>query len=149
MFGRAIGDYNPAYIDSDSPEAIAAGGLVAPPTFLTCDIHFDPESGLRPQPGKPWRGSGREPTGAPVGAGGSGGGMGLHAEQSYEFRRPVRVGEVLAKRQRAGESWEREGRRGGKLSFRETISEYFDEDGELVVTARAVTVTTERTPDAS
>ena len=33
MFARAIGDPNPAYRDADSPEAKAAGGIVAPPTF--------------------------------------------------------------------------------------------------------------------
>jgi acyl dehydratase len=148
MFARAIGDENPAYRDPDAPEARAAGGVLAPPTFLIADIHFDPESRLRPQPGEAWRGSGREPTPPrpPGEAGESGGALALHAEQHYAFVRPVLVGDVLTKSVRAGESWEREGRRGGTMRFRETIAEYRDAAGELVATARSVTVVTERNP---
>jgi len=43
-----------------------------------------------------------------------------------------------------GKTWERESKRAGKLSFRETISEYRDQDGNLVITATGVGVTTER-----
>ena len=42
------------------------------------------------------------------------------------------------------EAWEREGRRAGKLKFSESITEYRDQDGELVITARSVGVQTER-----
>ena len=55
---------------------------------------------------------------------------------------------MLTKTTRPGETWEREGRRGGKLHFSETLHEYRDESGELVVTARMVGVRTERNPDA-
>ena len=146
MFARAIGDYNPAYF--------AEEGAIAPPTFVIADMHFDPDSPLRPHPDRPWHGSGKNPTSRPAdsgasgGSGGGGGGMALHAEQSFEIRRPVRVGEVLTKTSRPGETWEREGRRGGKLRFSETLHEYRDADGELVVIARQVGVRTERNPDA-
>lgn len=139
MFARAIGDENPAYF--------AEEGAIAPPTFLIADMHFDPESGLRPHPGRPWHGSGKAPTSRPAGSGG-GGGMALHAEETFEIHRPVRVGEVLSKTTRQGETWEREGRRGGKLRFSELLHEYRDEAGALVVTARQVGVRTERNPDA-
>jgi len=43
------------------------------------------------------------------------------------------------------ETWEKQGRRGGALTFRETITEYRGEDGELVVTARGVGVRTGQT----
>jgi hypothetical protein len=141
MFARAIGDYNPVYFQEE--------GAIAPPTFVIADMHFDPESGLRPHPDRQWHGSGKEPTSRPAeGGGGGGGGMGLHAEETFEIRRPVRVGEVLTKTTRPVETWEREGRRGGKLHFSETLHEYRDESGELVVTARQVGVRTERNPDA-
>ena len=45
---------------------------------------------------------------------------------------------------RPGETWEKTGRRGGRLRFVETITEYRDEDGELVVTARGVGVVPEK-----
>jgi hypothetical protein len=142
MFARAIGDHNPAYFDEE--------GAIAPPTFVIADLHFDPDSPLRPHPGRPWHGSGRNPTSRPAGDGSGGGrtGMALHAEQSFEIRRPVRVGEVLTKTSRPGKTWEREGRRGGKLRFSETLHEYRDSGGELVVIARQVGVQTERNPDA-
>jgi hypothetical protein len=140
-FARAIGDDNPAYF--------AEEGAIAPPTFVIADLHFDPDTRLRPHPGRPWHGSGKHPTSRPAGdEGGGGGGMGLHAEQSFEIRRPVRVGEVLTKTTKPGKTWEKEGRRGGKLRFAETLHEYRDADGELVVIARQVGVRTERNPDA-
>jgi len=43
--------------------------------------------------------------------------------------------------------WEKTSKRAGKLIFRERITEFRDQAGELVVTARAVGVTTERPVD--
>ena len=43
-----------------------------------------------------------------------------------------------------GKTWEKQGRRAGKLVFNEMITEYRDERGELVVTARSVGVRTEK-----
>jgi hypothetical protein len=103
---------------------------------------------LRPKIGEPWFGSGREATGIerdPTSGGGSGGGRGgrgLHAEQHFEYHRHLRPGDVLSATTRAGDRWEKEGR-SGKLVFSETITEYRDQDGELVITARGVGVMTE------
>ncbi len=150
-FARAIGDFNPVYHDRARAEATEVGGIVAPPTFVQASAQYDPDYPLRPKPGQPWFGSGRTPTGRQSGegasggsggTGGTGGGTGLHAEQHYEYHRPVRAGEVLSLTTRPGEAWEKQGRRGGKLQFRETITEYRGEDGELVVTARSVGVRT-------
>lgn len=141
MFARAIGDDNPVYF--------AEEGAIAPPTFVIADMHFDPDSPLRPHRDRVWQGSGKDPTSRPTGAGDSpGGGMALHAEETFEIRRPVRVGEILTKTSRPGETWEREGRRGGRLRFSEMLHEYRDEAGEVVITAHQVGVRTERNPDA-
>ena len=43
-----------------------------------------------------------------------------------------------------GNSWERDGRRGGTLKFNESITEYYNQDDVLVVTARSVGVQTSR-----
>ena len=43
-----------------------------------------------------------------------------------------------------GKTWEKEGRRGGKLVFSESITEYRNAKGELVITARGVGVRTEK-----
>jgi hypothetical protein len=45
---------------------------------------------------------------------------------------------------RSGRSWEKQGKRGGKMHFSEGVSEYRDADGELVVTATSVGITTEK-----
>ena len=147
MFARSVGDENPAYHDPDSPEAREAGGVLAPPTFVQASAQFDPDYPLRPKPGKVWFGSGRTPSGlsegsAGGGGGGGGGGTGLHAEQHYTYHRPLVAGEVLTVTVRPGESWEKQGRRGGTLQFSETITEYRGADGQLVVTARGVGVRT-------
>jgi hypothetical protein len=47
---------------------------------------------------------------------------------------------------RPGDRWEKQGKRGGVLRFSETIVEYRDQSGELVVTSRMVGVQTERAP---
>ena len=78
------------------------------------------------------------------GGGGGGGGTGLHAEQHYEYHRPLRAGDVLTAETRDGKRWEKEGKRAGKLVFSEMITEYRDQQGELVVTARSVGVRTEK-----
>jgi acyl dehydratase len=50
----------------------------------------------------------------------------------------------LRGRTRKGETWHKQGRRGGELTFFDQITEYRDDTGEPVVTARWVSVMTER-----
>ena len=75
------------------------------------------------------------------------GGGGLHAEQHFEYHQPLKAGDVLTVTTKPGETWEKQGRRGGKLTFSEGITEYRNQDGELVVTARGIGVRTERPAD--
>jgi acyl dehydratase len=145
MFARAIGDPNPVYADSDAAAASGVGAIPAPPTFVTASAQVDEDYPLRPKPGQPWFGSGKNATGAAptVPSGGSGGGgTSLHAEQHYEYHRPLVVGDVLHARGRTGERWEKQGR-SGTLKFTELITEYLDESDEVVITARTVAVLTE------
>jgi hypothetical protein len=150
-FARAIGDTNPAYVGPDA---------VAPPTFVIASAQFDPDYPLRPKPGQRWFGSGSTPSGRTAGggggsgsgggdggSGGGGGGGGLHAEQRFEYHRPLRAGDVLTATTTRGRTWEKQGRRGGKLLFAESVTEYRDADGELVVTATSVGVRTEKVPE--
>jgi acyl dehydratase len=146
LFARAVGDPNPVYTDAAAARRSEVGGIIAPPTFVQSSVQYNPDWILRPQEGKPWLGSGKNPTGItdPETRGAAGG---LHAEQHYEYHRPVRPGDVLTVSLRQGESWEKTGRRGGKLLFQETITEYRGADGEPVVTARSVSVRPERPVD--
>jgi hypothetical protein len=165
MFARSVGDPNPIYYDEEQAKNTEPGAIIAPPTFVQASAQFDPDYGLRPKIGQPWFGSAKEPSGArrgpaPApsseassaggsgggrgGGGGGGGGTGLHAEQHYEYHRTLRVGDVLTPTSKPGKTWEKQGRRAGKLVFNEGITEYRDQNGELVITARTVGVRTER-----
>jgi N-terminal half of MaoC dehydratase len=143
LFARAVGDPNPIYSDADYARGTDVGGIIAPPTFIQSSAQFDPDYPLRPKLGQPWFGSGRNPTGVVQAGGGGSGGAGLHAEQEFIYHRPLRPGDILGATTRPGERWEKQGR-SGKLVFSETITEYRDEQGALVVTARGVGVRTER-----
>jgi hypothetical protein len=148
-FARAVGDFNPVYLDPQSPAATKAGGILAPPTFVQSSAHFDEQYPLRPRPGVPWFGAPaapsaatpsdatREPDAAP-----RRGGTGLHAEQHFTYHRPLHAGEVLSVTVLPGTTWEKQGRRGGLLTFHESVTEYRDDSGAPVVTARAVSVMT-------
>jgi acyl dehydratase len=153
MFARAIGDPNPIYYDAEAAKNTEARGIIAPPTFTQAAAQFNPDYGLRPKIGQPWFGSGRTATGVERkksggGAPGGGGGGGLHAEQEFTYHRPLRPGDVLTSKTEPGKTWEKESKRAGKLVFRESITEYRDQDGELVITARGVGVSTERPIDS-
>lgn len=142
MFARAIGDPNPVYADAERAAESEVGGIIAPPTFARACAQFDPDWPLRPRPGEPWLGSGREPTGVPPGEVGEG--TSLHAEQHFEYHRPLRPGDLLTCTSRPGRTWQKQGRRGGLLRFAETVIEFRDRSGELAVTMRTVSVRTER-----
>jgi acyl dehydratase len=144
VFARSIRDPNPIYADEEYARGTEVGAVIAPPTFVQASAQYDPDYFLRPKLDEPWFGSGRDATSLPPNARGSagGGGRGLHAEQHYEYHRPLRAGEVLTAAVRDGARWTKEGRRGGTLTFSEQITEYRTLEGELVVTARSVGVTT-------
>jgi len=153
LFARAIGDKNPIYHDADYAKTTEPGGIIAPPTFVQAAAQYDPNFPLRPRIGEPWFGSGREPTGVKPrerSAGGDSkkdGAIGqsarvLHAEQKFQYHRPIRPGDVLTVTTRPGQRWEKEGKRGGTLKFSEAVSEFRNQDGELVVTAIMVGVET-------
>ena len=146
LFARSVGDTNQIYYDEDYAATTEPGGVIAPPTFVQASAQWEDGYSLRPTIGEPWFGSGKEPTGVKREPGGGAGG-GLHAEQHFEYHRHLRPGDVLRSVNKPGASWERESKRAGKLSFSESITEYYDQNDELVITARSVGVRTERPVD--
>src|SRR5262249_47558672 len=88
-FARAIGDEAAPYV--------AQG--IAPLTFTMAADHFDPRIKARQDaPPEPELRS-------------------FHAEQSFVYHRHPQAGEVLTARSRSGDTWEKQGRRGGQLRF--------------------------------
>jgi hypothetical protein len=155
MFARSIGDPNPVYYDADYAQTSEPGRIIAPPTFAQASAQFDEDYPLRPKIGEPWFGSGATATGiAPKPAtndgdgekssGGGGNGGGLHAEQHFTYHRHVGPGDVLSLTVKPGKTWEKQSRRGGKLVFSESVTEFHNQDGELMITSRGVGVKTEK-----
>ena len=156
MFARSVGDANNIYYDQDYAAGTEPGAVIAPPTFVQASAQFDPDYFLRPKIGQEWFGSAKGPTGitpkpktdaeksGEKKESNGGGGGGLHAEQHYVYHRHPKVGDVLTATTKPGKTWEKQGRRGGNLVFSESITEYRDQNGELVVTATGVGVRTER-----
>lgn len=66
----------------------------------------------------------------------------IHGEQAYEYERPVVVGDVLTGTTTLTDVYERNGNRGGTMTFAVLETEYTDEDGELVLTARSTAIET-------
>ena len=152
MFARSVGDSNPIYHDEEYAKSTELGGIIPPPTFAQSSAQFDPEYFLRPKVGGDgWFGSGKEATGSKPSSGSGGGGgaaMGLHAEQHFEYHLPVKAGDTLSVTTKPGKAWEKESKRAGKLKFSESVTEYRNQNGDLVITATGVGVQTERVVDS-
>jgi hypothetical protein len=126
IFARSLGDVDPRY--GDQLYVTPGSPLITPPTFVRALDHFDPESTTRPtlprqEPGR----GGRRDT--------------VHAEQHFEYVAPFRAGDRVTVESFPGEKWTKDGR-SGRLEFTETVTEYRNQDGTLLVRARKVSVRT-------
>jgi len=151
LFASSLGETNRAYYDDDYAREHGLGGVIPPPTFTNAGSHWNPNAGLRgvrqippPRPVEPKPGAGSE--------GERGGGRDvsrlLHGEQRFVYHKPLHPGTVLTVKTRPGKRWEKEGKRGGVMHFSELVSEYRDEQGELVVTATGVSIITGKAVEA-
>jgi acyl dehydratase len=120
-FARAIRDPNPAYFDPELAK-MEAGGVPIPPTFLQVAAF--------------WQDSESVPTASfdlrRI----------LHGEQEFEFFKPIFVGDLLTGTARISDVFEREGGRGGKMTFMVTEIEYKNQKGEKVAIARGTLIET-------
>ena len=150
-FAAALGETNPIYWDEARARTTPLGGVIAPPTFAVTSAHWNPSHAFRgvrripaPAPGGADEAQG-ERAGRARGEGGPANlSRVLHGEQRFVYHQAIRPGMRLRVAMKPGRSWEKEGKRGGKLRMSETISEYHDEQGQLVVTAISVGIVTEK-----
>ena len=152
LFASALGETNPVYYDEECARQTPLGGVVAPPSFASASAHWNPRYSLRgvrqiPEAAAPESRS-ELPSATSQGEGRNRGAGDLarvlHGEQRFRYHKPMHPGMRLQVRARRGKSWSKEGRRGGTLHFSESITEYRDEVGELVVTATSVGITTSK-----
>jgi hydroxyacyl-ACP dehydratase HTD2-like protein with hotdog domain len=66
----------------------------------------------------------------------------LHGEQEFEFYQPIVVGDVLTGTARIADVYEREGGRGGKMTFMVSEIEYRNQKGDKVAVARSTLIET-------
>ncbi len=122
-FARAIQSRHPAHFEGDHP--------VIPPTFLTTMFHWE----ALVADSNPWSRVQMSQS------------RGMHAEQEYVFHGPPpRAGDRLEATSRIGEIYEKQGRRGGTLTFVTMVTEFRDPDGKLVAEAKMTAVETARPP---
>jgi hypothetical protein len=124
IFARSVGDEDACY--TSQIFASTGSALVTPPTFVRALDHFNPASTTRPNLPKQKEGTGgRTDT--------------LHAEEHFEYFAPFCAGDRIIVESFPGGHWQKTGR-AGALDFNETITEYRNQDGTLVVRARKVGV---------
>ena len=123
-FARAVKSTNPDYTEGRHP--------VTPPTFLTSTFHWE----LDVAGANPWNALNVDQK------------RGLHAEQEYEFfGPPPRAGTRLTCQSFIEKIYEKQGRRGGTLTFAVMVTEFHDGSGRLVGRARMTGVETAKNPD--
>ena len=149
LFARSVLDINPEFVDPDDATTKANGGIVTPPTFVQSSAHWEPNYSLDMTRPKTEAEKAELAERAKASSGGDGGGLGrgLHAEQHYEYHHAIHAGDTLSVSSKPGKRWEKQGRKGGKLMFSESVTEYRNQDGVLCVTATSVGVQTERAVD--
>lgn len=120
-FARATYSTNPAYLEGEHP--------VVPPTFLTTAAFWQHGHS------DPWPLVAMDQQ------------RGLHAEQEFVFYGPPpRAGTRLEGRSRIAEIYEKQGRRGGTMTFAVMVTEFRDGAGRLVAESRMTGVETARPP---
>ena len=127
-FARALRDDDPVHRDADAAADHGFEGVPAPLTFTRTSAF---------------------PRYRPPGVDGTYGfdlgfreEYSVHGEQAYEFERPLLVGTVLSGDTTLEDLYQREGSRGGTMTFAVYETEFRDRDGELVVTSRSTSIET-------
>lgn len=116
-FAEALGDFNPIYYDDEYAKASGMRGIVAPPSF---PASFQTNADLRELLGVPIKSL-------------------LHAEQSFEYERPIFAGERIYVSSRVADVQDRSGP-AGRVDVAMIEDEGKDEQGNLVYRARRTLV---------
>lgn len=122
-FATATKSKNDAYLAADVP--------VSPVTFLAASAFWSP-------PGGPIRKAGLDLRRV------------LHGGSEFIFHGPPpKAGDKLIGQARIADIYEKEGKRGGTMTFVETVTEFRDEAGNLVAENKATIIETGQAPKES
>ncbi|MFB6172815.1 MAG: MaoC family dehydratase N-terminal domain-containing protein [Haloarculaceae archaeon] len=124
-FARAIKDDNPAFRDEAAADEQGFDAVPAPLTFTRVST-FPRYRAI-------------EGRGIEIGFQQE---YAIHGEQSYEYERPLEVGDVLTGTTTLVDVYERDGGRGGTMTFAILETEYHDQDGDLVLTEQSTVIET-------
>src|SRR5262249_4818516 len=116
-FAKAVKDDNPVYRDE--------ANCIAPPTFLMTIAHWIRDLGETRSAVK------LDYTRL------------LHGEQEFEYLKPIRAGDLLKFRSRTKDVFEKAGKRGGKMLFVISETQYTNQRGEVVAYTRNTAIETE------
>ncbi len=122
-FARATKSSHPAYLAGGGPAA------VSPVTFLASSAFWQrPESSPWGEAKLNWERI-------------------LHGEQEFTFPGPPpAAGTVLTAEARIDRVYEKDGKRGGTMTFVEVVTEYRDESGAVVAESRSTVIETSQAP---
>lgn len=120
-FAKSICDPNPVYVDRVHAKKQGFNDVLAPPTFIMSFPHHLPSENFVLEF--------FIKLGLDVG-------KSVHGETEFIYERPVCAGENLRGECRVGEIFEKEGKRGGKMTMVELVIALFDETGQQVMTGK-------------
>ena len=121
-FARAVKSAHPAYV-ADGPQA------TSPPTFLASSSFWQPAEA------SPWGDAKLNWERI------------LHGEQEFVFPGPPpAAGTELTAESRIDRVYEKEGKRGGTMTFVEVVTEYRDASGAVVAESRGTIIETSQAP---
>ena len=117
-YAQSISDLNPLYLDDEFARQSKYGGIVAPPTYI-----FDVSHDIFAEIGE----DGRDLTRVTV--------PGMNAVRGgneYEFYEPVKPGDVVNRRRKVIDIYEKEGKKAGKILFITYETTYVNQKGTVL-----------------
>lgn len=117
-YAQAISDLNPLYLDEEYAKSTEFGGIIAPPTFI-----FDVSQDIFAEVGE----DGRDLTRVTI--------PGMNAVRGgneYEFFEPLRPGDVVNRRRKVIDIYEKEGKKAGKILFITYETTYMNQSGTVL-----------------
>ncbi len=121
-YAQAISDLNPLYIDEKFAKKSKYGGLIAPPTFI-----FEVSQDIFAEVGE----DGRDLSGVTI--------QGLNAVRGgneYQFFEPARPGDLINRRRKITDIYEKKGKKVGKILFIVYETTYINQKHKLLAVCR-------------